>query len=79
MTPELTDLVHQSLPKVLALQDRAPALFQEQFVALDPAPRPLFAGLGTPRAARRLLSREARSCRGARRPSATSCARAPRD
>jgi hemoglobin-like flavoprotein len=44
MTPELTDLVYQSLPEVLALQDRAPALFQEQFVALDPAPRPVFAG-----------------------------------
>ena len=44
MTPELTNRIHQSLPEVLALRDRAPALFQEQFVALDPAPRPVFAG-----------------------------------
>jgi hemoglobin-like flavoprotein len=44
MTPELTDLVHQSLPEVLALRDRAPTLFQEHFVALDAAPRPVFAG-----------------------------------
>jgi hemoglobin-like flavoprotein len=44
MTPELTELIHQSLPEVLALRDRAAARFQEYFLAIDPAPRPVFAG-----------------------------------
>lgn len=44
MTPEQIDLVQQSLATVLALRDRAPALFHEHFAAIDPAPRPLFAG-----------------------------------
>jgi nitric oxide dioxygenase len=44
VTPELTDLIHKSLPEVLALRDRVSARFQEHFLAIDPAPRPVFAG-----------------------------------
>ena len=43
MTPKQIELVQQSLPAILALRDRAPAHFDEQFVSLDPAPRALFA------------------------------------
>jgi nitric oxide dioxygenase len=44
MTPELTDLIHQNLPEVLALQDRAATRFHEHYLAINPAPRPIFAG-----------------------------------
>jgi hemoglobin-like flavoprotein len=43
MTPNQIEFVQQSLPTVLALRDRAPARFEEQFFGLDPVPRRLFA------------------------------------
>ena len=44
MTPNQIDLVHESLPAILALRDRIPARFREHVAGLDLAPRPLFAG-----------------------------------
>ena len=44
MTPNQIDLVHESLPAILALRDRIPARFREHVAGLDRAPRPLFAG-----------------------------------
>jgi hemoglobin-like flavoprotein len=43
MTPNQIEFVQQSLPTILALRDRAPARFDEQFVGLDRVPRRLFA------------------------------------
>ena len=43
MTPKQIEFILQSLPTILALRNRAPARFDEQFVSLDPAPRALFA------------------------------------
>jgi hypothetical protein len=61
MTPELIDLIHLSLPEVLARQDRVSALFQEHLLAIDPAPRPVFAGADMRRQGVLLINAVARS------------------
>ena len=44
MTPKQIDLVHESLPAIRALRDRATARAGEQVVVLDRTPGRLFAG-----------------------------------
>jgi hemoglobin-like flavoprotein len=43
VSPAQISLLHRSLPAVLARADRAARAFRENFLRIDPAPRPFFA------------------------------------